>query len=59
MTVKSKYPEFTASSVSDGLVDRFVVNWKGKFYQYANDREDAKRKADEMNKKHGMKTLYT
>jgi hypothetical protein len=54
-----KPAEFTASSVNDGLLDKFVVNWRGKFFQYANDRDDAKRQADILNRKNGMKTLYS
>lgn len=53
-----KKAEFTAGSVKDGVVDKFVVNKNGRFYADALDRNDAKTKADILNQQHGMQQLY-
>ena len=54
-----KKPEFTASSAPNGPIDKFIVNRNGRHYQDAKSKEDARKMADELNRKHGMKTIYS
>jgi hypothetical protein len=54
-----KKPEYTAGFKTVNGKKESCVNHKGKPYDSATSVADAQKKADALNKKHGMKTLYS